>query len=198
MIPLERPLQTPHLRWLNEYTVGFIEQFGTVRDPTTGTLSLDAQYVSFWGGFYYVAQVVFQALSPFVTDRYGRKAAMWALCGFMLIVSTVLICTSTVPQTSLLLCLPNNALTLPLQAIILECVAKDWKVYLVAKIFAGIATAFLGTAVMTYMSEIAIAPIRGAMLGAFSFTFALGQFFNAIGLQILNTVSAVSDHVDMM
>lgn len=57
-----------------------------------------------------------------------------------------------------------------------------------AKIFAGASAAFLGTAITTYMSEITVAPIRGAMLGAFSFSFALGQFFNAIGLQIINQV----------
>ena len=75
-----------------------------------------------------------------------------------------------------------------LQAIILEIVAKNWKVYLVAKLFSGFSAAFLGTGVMTYMSEIAITQIRGAMLGAFSFSFALGQLFSAVGLQILNEV----------
>ena len=82
------------------------------------------------------------------------------------------------------------------QAIILEIVAKDWKVYLVAKLFSGFSAAFLGTGVMTYMSEIAITQIRGAMLGAFSFSFALGQLFSAVGLQILNEVS-VSLHIHL-
>ena len=38
---------------------------------------------------------------------------------------------------------------------------------------------------MTYMSEIAPTQIRGAMLSAFALSFALGQFFIAMGLQIL-------------
>lgn len=35
------------------------------------------------------------------------------------------------------------------------------------------------------MSEIALPQIRGALLGAFSLSFGLGQLANAVGLQIL-------------
>lgn len=47
---------------------------------------------------------------------------------------------------------------------------------------------------MTYMSEIAPTQIRGAMLSAFALSFALGQFFIAMGLQILFKVS-LSSHL---
>ena len=38
------------------------------------------------------------------------------------------------------------------------------------------------------MSEVAITQMRGAQLGAFSLSFAFGQFFSAVGLQVLNVV----------
>jgi len=41
---------------------------------------------------------------------------------------------------------------------------------------------------MTYMSEIAITQVRGSLLGSFSFSFGLGNLFNAVGLQILAKV----------
>lgn len=42
---------------------------------------------------------------------------------------------------------------------------------------------------MTYMSEIAMPQVRGALLAAFSLSFGLGQLFNAVGFQILAEVS---------
>lgn len=43
----------------------------------------------------------------------------------------------------------------------------------------------MGTACMVYMSEIAMPQFRGALLGAFSLAFALGQLFLALGLKTL-------------
>lgn len=43
----------------------------------------------------------------------------------------------------------------------------------------------MGTAVMVYMSEIAMPQFRGALLSAFSLGFALGQVFLAIGFKVL-------------
>lgn len=44
---------------------------------------------------------------------------------------------------------------------------------------------------MTYMSEIAMPQVRGALLGAFALSFGLGQLFNAVGFQILAEVSSL-------
>lgn len=41
---------------------------------------------------------------------------------------------------------------------------------------------------MTYLSEIAITQIRGALLSAFSLSFSLGQLAVSIGLQVLFVV----------
>lgn len=65
---------------------GFIKVFGTIVSPTTGAVSLNAQYLSYWTAIQSVAQIVFQFLSPFVIDRFGRKTAMWGLLIWMVIV----------------------------------------------------------------------------------------------------------------
>lgn len=63
--------------------------------------------------------------------------------------------------------------------------AKDWKVYLGAKVMAGISCGFLGSTVMTYLSEITIPQMRGSLLSSFSLSYALGGLFASIGLQVL-------------
>ena len=64
---------------------GFIRQFGTVTNAD-GALELAATHVSLWSGFQYVGQVTFQAISPFISDRFGRRIAMYTLNGLMLVV----------------------------------------------------------------------------------------------------------------
>jgi hypothetical protein len=49
----------------------------------------------------------------------------------------------------------------------------------------GISCGFLGTTITTDLSEIALPQMRGSLLATFSLTFALGQLFCAIGLQVL-------------
>lgn len=65
---------------------GFIRQMATLVDQNGGPV-LDAKHVSFWGGFFYVGQVALQLLAPIISDRFGRKACMWALIALMLVVS---------------------------------------------------------------------------------------------------------------
>jgi MFS family permease len=65
---------------------GFIRQFGTVTNAD-GQLELAAIHVSLWSGFQYVGQIVFQAISPFISDRFGRRIAMYVLLILMLTVS---------------------------------------------------------------------------------------------------------------
>ncbi|RSH82354.1 uncharacterized protein EHS24_007321 [Apiotrichum porosum] len=138
---------------------GFINQFGTVHNAQTGALELNASHISLWAGFSYVAQITTQILSPISGDRYGRRFNMYCFTMAMVI------------------------------AIILEIVAKDWKVYLVAKVFSGLCCGFLGTTVMAYMSEITMPQMRGTLLASFSFSWSLGGLFSAIGLQVLATTA---------
>lgn len=65
---------------------GFIDKFATIIHPD-GSKELESSIVSIWGGMNWASQIVFQALSPFVVDRLGRKASMYALLTFMLLVS---------------------------------------------------------------------------------------------------------------
>jgi MFS family permease len=62
-----------------------------------------------------------------------------------------------------------------------------------SRVLGGAAQGFLGASVMTYLSEMAITQVRGALLGAFAMSFALGQFYIAMGLQIVFIVSRKSD-----
>jgi MFS family permease len=59
-------------------------------------------------------------------------------------------------------------------------------VFLAAKIFCGAAAGWLGPAIMTYLSEIALPQFRGAILSCFALSLAIGQFTNAIACQIVN------------
>lgn len=69
--------------------------------------------------------------------------------------------------------------------------AKQWYVYLIAKIVAGFAAGFIGTSVMTYISEITMPKMRGSHLSAFALFFAIGQVASAVGLEVLQNVSHV-------
>ncbi|ORY27114.1 general substrate transporter [Naematelia encephala] len=151
---------------------GFIETFGTVVSPKTGARSLNAQYLSYWTAIQTVSQIVFQSLSPFVIDRFGRKVAMWGLLIWMVIVSTYFH--------------GIDGEFIHAQAIVLEIVGTDWKIFAVAKMFSGFASGWLGPAYMTYMSEVGLPQYRGALLCVFYFSFKLGSFVNAVACEIVN------------
>ena len=75
------------------------------------------------------------------------------------------------------------------QAIILEIIAKEWKVFLASKIFGGIASAYLGPGLACYVSEISMPKMRGAMTTPFTFMFAMGSLFGAICLKAIQVRS---------
>ncbi|WVW85797.1 hypothetical protein I302_107835 [Kwoniella bestiolae CBS 10118] len=135
----------------------FIKQFGTIVSPVTGALELDALHVSAWSACLNGAQIFGMFTGPACSDRFGRKAVMWGLSFFLII------------------------------AAVLEIVAKDWRVYAVAKFLCGIATGWIQSGLTVYIAEVAPVRARGAVLAAYSFAFALGQLAAAIGLQIIAT-----------
>lgn len=92
----------------------------------------------------------------------------------------------------------------------LEIVAKEWVVYLVARLLAGWGTGLVQSGVTVYIAEIAWVPsprlefatfgnqlilayrptpIRGALLAMYSLFFAVGQLAASIALQIIATSS---------
>jgi MFS family permease len=66
---------------------GFINQYGTVRDPQTGKLALNATHISLWGALYFVTAICIQAVAPYTADRFGRKFNMWGITFFITAVS---------------------------------------------------------------------------------------------------------------
>ncbi|KAH7385141.1 general substrate transporter [Cadophora sp. MPI-SDFR-AT-0126] len=134
---------------------GFINQYGTVRDPKTGVLALNATHIALWGALYFVTAVCIQSVASTTADRFGRKFNMWAIAVFI--------------TTS----------------IIIQCFSTNWWQILIARAIAGFAGGLMGTSCMVYMSEIALPQFRGALLAAFSMAFALGQVFLAVGLKLL-------------
>lgn len=73
---------------------------------------------------------------------------------------------------------------------VLEIVAKNWVVWLIAKLLAGFGNGFATSALVIYNAEIAPPQIRGFMLSTWAFFYALGQLTASIGLQIIAVVCA--------
>lgn len=135
---------------------GFIEHFATVVDRETGEPALDAMHISLWSAIWNITQIFVQIASPMIADKWGRKINMWVFSVFLFL------------------------------SIIIASVAQDWKQLVGSRVCAGVASGLISTSIMTYLSEIAMPQFRGTLLSAFSFFFALGQAFLAIGLKILN------------
>jgi hypothetical protein len=66
---------------------GFINQYGTVKDPKTGALALNATHIALWGALYFVSAVCIQSVAPTTADRYGRKFNMWGITFFITLVN---------------------------------------------------------------------------------------------------------------
>ncbi|WWC88371.1 uncharacterized protein L201_003282 [Kwoniella dendrophila CBS 6074] len=136
--------------------IGFVNQFGTIPDGEGG-VALDAQHISVWSGVAYVAQFVGCLAGGTISDRFGRKAGMYALTlGYGL-------------------------------GIIVEMVSKTWKHWLAAKLFTGLGGGLAQGTILSYMNEIAPAQIRGYLLSTYGASYAVGQLFIAIALQIVET-----------
>jgi MFS family permease len=93
---------------------------------------------------------------PFLSRQYGRKAAMYT---YWLILAI---------------------------SILIECVAKDWKVWLVGKLFGGIGVGCLQCTIPTYITEVAPIRIRGMLLACYTFWWIVGQFFAPVALQVMS------------
>lgn len=119
-------------------------------------------HISLWGAVWNATQVVVQILSPLIADKWGRKMSMWIFTFF--------------------LCL----------SIVIAIVSQDWTHLVGSRICAGVASGLISTSIMTYLSEIAMPQFRGTLLGSFSFFFALGQAFLAIGLKVLNDTNPMA------
>jgi MFS family permease len=134
---------------------GFVKQFAT-QVNAAGDHVLASPILSGWSSIMSVGQIIGMTTLPFLSDRFGRKAAMFYYW-FVLAIS-----------------------------ILLESVARNWPVWLVAKLLAGIGVGCLQSTIPTYIAEVAPTRIRGGLLMSYSFWFGLGNFFAPIALQVLS------------
>jgi MFS family permease len=79
-------------------------------------------------------------------------------------------------------------------SILIECVANDWKVWLVGKLFGGIGVGCLQCTIPTYITEVAPIRIRGMLLACYTFWWIVGQFFAPVALQVMSE-SAPNDYM---
>lgn len=112
--------------------------------------------ISSWSATQSCGQVMGQIGISFVNGRFGRRLGMLVL--WLLIMTSVLI----------------------------ETFGRDWKIWLVAKLFAGLGVGALQATITSYISEIAPVRIRGSMLMLYSFWWTLGSFCTHVALQSLN------------
>ncbi|KAF5241036.1 hypothetical protein FANTH_9253 [Fusarium anthophilum] len=136
---------------------GFIRQFATKVDAD-GNPTFASPILSAWSAIMSVGQIIGMSTLPFISDRFGRKVAMYSYW--------------------FILCM----------SVLAESLARTWPVWLVAKLLAGIGVGCLQSTVPTYIAETAPVRIRGGLLIAYSFWFALGAFFAPVALQVHSKV----------
>ncbi|KAJ4191822.1 hypothetical protein NW767_010728 [Fusarium falciforme] len=134
---------------------GFVQQFAT-KTSAEGDLYLESPILSAWGSIMSVGQIFGTATIPFISHRFGRKAAMWWLWLF--------VCAS----------------------VLAESLAREWPVWLVAKLLAGYAVGCLQATLPPYISELAPNRIRGGLLMSYQLWWALGGFSAQIALRTVN------------
>ncbi|KAL2811391.1 general substrate transporter [Aspergillus granulosus] len=137
---------------------GFVKQFAT-KFNDAGEPYLAAPVLSAWSAIMSVGQIIGMTSLAFITDRFGRKIAMYWYW-FLLVLS-----------------------------VLLESLARRWEMWLAAKLLAGMGVGSLQSTVPAYVTEVAPTRIRGGLLMCYSFWFSLGQFFAPVALQVLSQSS---------
>ncbi|KAF6802055.1 MFS alpha-glucoside [Colletotrichum sojae] len=121
-----------------------------------GLKFIDSPIISAWGACMNVGQIFGQLTISFVSARFGRKIAMYWLW-FVLLTS-----------------------------VLAETLARNWGVWLVAKMLAGYGVGCLQAVTLGYISEIAPPRIRGGLLMCYSFWWTLGSFLTHVALQSMS------------
>lgn len=134
---------------------GFVKQFATAIN-SDGELYLTSPILAGWSSIQSVGQIIGMTHLAFVSDRFGRKFAMY---WYWLILAC---------------------------SVLAETLARRWEVWLIAKLLAGIGIGCLQSTIPTYVSEVAPVRARGAFLMCYSFWLGIGQFMAPIALQTLS------------
>ncbi|KAH8896835.1 general substrate transporter [Thozetella sp. PMI_491] len=125
----------------------------------SGAHYLASIYLSSWGSTMSAGQIVGLVTIPFISAQYGRKMAMYWL--WVVLFASVLA----------------------------ESLARQWQIWIVAKLLAGIGVGSLQAIIQPYIAELAPVRIRGALTMFYSFWWTIGSFFAQIALQTINTNS---------
>lgn len=150
-------LKKPHHSMLGGIIAnpGFVAQFAT-KTNDAGERILAAPILSAWSAIGSIGQIIGMTTLPFLSDRFGRKAAMYYYW-FLLAVS-----------------------------IALECAAREWRLWLVAKLFGGLGVGCMQSTIPTYIAEVAPTRVRGVLLMCYSLWWITGQFFAPVALQVMS------------
>ncbi|KAH8081882.1 putative hexose transporter [Filobasidium floriforme] len=133
---------------------GFIQTMSTETDAA-GAPIISAPVLAAITSVISAGQILGFLQIPFVSDRFGRK---WAMYLMLLYLAISLFCQSF---------------------------ASDWKLWLVGKLFGGIGVGCLQLVAPTYIAEIAPIRLRGALIASYSIWFAIGQLFAPVALNQL-------------
>jgi MFS family permease len=133
---------------------GFVREFATTTNAK-GALYLESPILTGWSSIQSVGQIIGMTTLPFISNRFGRKIAMYTF--WIILVLSVLV----------------------------ECLAREWQVWLVGKLLAGIGVGCLQSTLPTYIAEVAPVRIRGGLLMCYSFWWTVGSFFSYIAIQTM-------------
>lgn len=109
-----------------------------------------------------VGQIIGMTTLPFISDRFGRKVAMYS---FWFVIAL---------------------------SVMFESIATRWELWLVGKLLAGVGVGCMQSTIPTYISEVSPTRIRGALLMCYSLWWSLGGFFAPVALQVLSETNATN------
>ncbi|KAH6950307.1 hexose transporter [Ilyonectria sp. MPI-CAGE-AT-0026] len=134
---------------------GFVAEFAT-KTNEEGELYLESPILSGWGSIMSVGQILGMVTLPFISNRFGRKIAMYTYWCILAL------------------------------SVLTESVARTWPVWLIAKLLAGIGVGCMQSTLPTYIAEVAPTRIRGALLMCYSLWWTIGVFCAHLSLNQLN------------
>ena len=126
---------------------GFIHKlFGEAQKSSPG------KYVSAWGGIQSAGQFFGQVLLQMVTERLGRKWALYIIWLTLVIVGLLRI----VPDST------------HIQSVLIESLTSQWWQWLLAKLFSGLGVGMLQSTLPVYIAEHSPTQLRGFFINAYT------------------------------
>lgn len=133
---------------------GFVQEFATKLNAK-GAPYLESPILTGWSSIQSVGQIIGMTTLPFISNRFGRKVAMYTFWVILAI------------------------------SVAVESAARRWEVWLVGKFLAGVGVGCLQSTLPTYIAEVAPNRVRGSLLMLYSFWWTVGSFFSYIAIQTM-------------